>query len=187
MEQVHDASVRGIAVPNVSSLPCEPMCHVERGSKACMRSCRDAPFNFRSWESSLAWALCGIDPVGCLSLDIPYMPGFHAAVLNYSYALNTPALMDGQRWTNTSATRSVHQLLDLNYTYVAGQTPEMRLKDTVDAFSFCFWMSMANALPWLFLAMLLAYLAVSLLQLPFAVVSLGMHVVSQSLAYTHLE
>jgi hypothetical protein len=52
--------------------------------QACIRSCRAGPFYFRSWESSLAWAACGVAPASCAGIVVPYFPDFQAAAANFT-------------------------------------------------------------------------------------------------------
>lgn len=146
--EVASAIMSGSPIPSISSLPATS--GVERGSEGCILSCRDHPFYFRSWESTLSWALCGIDPVGCLQLELPYFPLFRDAVLNHTVALNGT-------------------------------------KDTADAFSFCFWVTMGQAIPWMLLAILAVYTLVALVQLPFLLLASGTQFVVQAIAYTHAE
>lgn len=59
-------------------------------------------------------------------------------------------------------------------------------QDSIDAFSFCFWITIAQGLPWLFLAILVVYLAISLITIPFTIASTIIQTIFQVIAFTHV-
>ena len=124
-----------------------------------MLSCRGPPFHFRSWESTLAWVACGLDPLECASPDrgvrISYFPDVARAAANHS---------------------AVH-----NYTRASGDG------DLLHAFSFCFWATLAQGLPWAFLALLLVYTAVAALRVPLACITAGVQFLMQALSFSHAD
>lgn len=61
--------------------------NISIGSGLCLRSCREDPFHFSSWEDSLAWVACGWDRDVCGLLEMPLFPRFQEAALNYSAVL----------------------------------------------------------------------------------------------------
>lgn len=131
---------------------------IKPGSKECMRSCKGAPFYFTGWESSLGWIACGVmDSSRCRSLSIPYFPLFKETVVNHSSVL----LMedDGTGYK----------------------------KDLLDGYSFCFWITLAQALPWFFLLIVVVYMGVALLRIPFMMLTAGAQFVMQAVSYTHVE
>lgn len=57
--------------------------------KNCMRSCREYPFYFRSWESTLAWITCNLfGPDKCQNFEIPYFPDFQVYSFLYTFPFN---------------------------------------------------------------------------------------------------
>lgn len=124
----------------------------------CLKSCRGEPFYFRSWESTVAWAVCSTasdpasfcaDIVDSSSFLATYFPGLREAAYNHSVHLQ------------------------------AGD------QDMISAFTFCSWITLAQAVPWVFLAVSVLHLAAALLAVPFEVASAGVQVVVQAVAYTH--
>lgn len=148
--EILSAIESGYPVPNVSSLPM--IDGIDRGSKGCMLSCRDDPFNFRSWESSLSWIVCGIDPIGCRNLDIPYFPSFRGSIVNHTMVLNS--------------------------------TSEDAI-DLMESFNLCFWLTIAQSIPYMFLMIAMAIASLFVLQLPIIIVAAGTQFLMQAFAYTH--
>lgn len=130
-----------------------------------MRSCRGPPMHFASWEASLAWAACvALSPESCAKLDLPMFPGFRAAAGNFSRALIAAA----------AAPPSVD---------AAGGVAESQ--DLVNAMSFCFWVTLGQALPWLLLFLVVAYLAVCMARVPLQLGALWIQTLASMVAYTH--
>lgn len=122
------------------------------GSPECMRSCRGDPFYFRSWESSIAWVVCGFDPLGCTDfLTSQYFPLLQTAATNITTVLSN------------------------------GDT------DTINAFSFCFWVTIAQAVPVVFIAIAGSYTLVAFIRVPFIVAGAAVQSALQALAYTHVR
>jgi hypothetical protein len=61
-----------------------------------MLSCTDAPFHFRSWESSLSWILCGIDSTACQNFTMPYFEEVEHAIYNHSMVLKNAYTVEGE-------------------------------------------------------------------------------------------
>lgn len=118
-----------------------------------MRSCRDSPFYFRSWESSVAWVACGLYPDTCDGLDLPLVPSYREAATNFTRALRKRGSPGGD--------------------------------DLVHAYSFCFWTTLAQALPWVLISLAACYVATCLLWVPFQVGAVWVQTVATMLAYTH--
>jgi hypothetical protein len=135
----------------VNSSECSSHNGTQTTRPQCMRSCRESPFLFRSWESNIAWFACSIDPVSCTSLNIPYFPDLNAAVHNHSIVLLS---------NNT---------------------------DTVNAFSFCAWITVAQILPWIWVLLIVVYALSTAISLPISLISLLMQTLTQVLAYTHTD
>lgn len=135
----------------VNSSECSSHNGTQTTRPQCMRSCRESPFLFRSWESNIAWFACSIDPVSCTSLNIPYFPDLNAAVHNHSIVLLS---------NNT---------------------------DTVNAFSFCAWITLAQILPWIWIMLIVVYALTTAISLPISLISLLLQTLTQVLAYTHTD
>lgn len=58
--------------------------------------------------------------------------------------------------------------------------------DPVNALSFCFWITLAQALPWLFAAVFAAYLAVALITVPLSIVGSLVQTITHVVAYSHV-
>lgn len=144
--------------PNAIVIIPNEFLNVTRGSPECMLSCKSNPFNFTSWESTVAWALCTLNASTCSSLDVPYFPSVKQLTLHYSTVI--------QRGYNSSDSAAV---------------------DENAAYTFCFWATMAQAIPYLILALALVLLVIVLAKLPFQIASSGVQCIVQALAYTHLE
>ena len=121
----------------------------------CMRSCREEPFNFRSWEATIAWMSCGLDPVECVNVSVPYFPELRNAAVNQSRIL-----------------------------LAAEETGDM---DLVHGYSFCFWATMAQAVPFLFLLIILLVLIVSLFRVPGILLVAWVEFIMQVVAYSHVD
>jgi hypothetical protein len=131
--------------------------NITRGAAECMRSCKQQPFYFKSWEGTLAWVACSLDATSCKDLDIPYFPDFRRQTELYS----------GVILATTNATNFLP-------------------RDVYAAYSFCFWMTIAQAIPYLLLVLGILYLAVTMVQLPFMVAAAGMNCFVQAIIYTHV-
>jgi hypothetical protein len=135
----------------VDSSECQIVDGIQSTRPECMRSCRESPFFFRSWESNIAWFACSIDPVSCTSLNIPYFPDLNMAVYNHSMVLLS---------NNT---------------------------DTVNAYSFCAWITVAQILPWIWVLLIVVYALSTAISLPISLISLLLQTFTQVLAYTHTD
>lgn len=129
--------------------------NIEPGSADCMLPCTGAPFHFTSWESTAAWVACGVDPVGCAGLSVPYFPEFRNAALNFSSVL-----------------------------LEADASGDM---DRVHAFSFCFWMTFARAMPAVVIVLVASYAIFAALRVPMILVTAGVQLAAQAVAYSHVD
>jgi hypothetical protein len=123
-----------------------------------MLSCREAPFYFTSWESSLAWVACTVNPITCPELQIPYFPNFAEHTHNYSTVI--AAGYNTTDWVS----------VDVNA-----------------AHTFCFWMTLAQAVPYLLLGMAVVLLAIALVHVPFKLAAAGVQCITQAIVYTHIQ
>jgi len=122
-----------------------------------MRSCKGEPFYFTSWKPTLAWVVCTLNPYTCPSLEIPYYPDFTQYALNYS--------------TVILAAREESNSFTL---------------DTNAAFTFCFWMTIAQALPYIFILIAAILFIIVAAKVPFQVASSAMQCLVQAVCYTHV-
>ena len=129
--------------------------NVRAGTGDCMLPCTGAPFHFDSWETSLAWIVCGFNPSNCADLSIPYFPKFREAVINHTAVLT-----------------------------LANERDDL---DTVNAFSFCFWTTLARVIPIMLGALIAIYLAFGILQFPLILITSGVQFVMQGVAYSHVD
>jgi hypothetical protein len=143
--------------PNATVIPPPQFANITRGSSACMLSCRGPPFYFLSWESSLAWITCTFNSTTCVSLEIPYSSNFTQHARDYS------------------------QVLVSGY-----NTTDFRAVDTNAAYTFCFWMTIAQAVPFILLALAVVLLAITMLQLPFMITTAVVQCFVQAFVYTHV-
>jgi hypothetical protein len=121
------------------------------GSSECMLSCRGPPFYFLTWQSSLAWVACTLNPTTCSSLQIPYCPDFSQHTRNYSTVIDFGDV-------------------DLNAAY-----------------TFCFWGTIAQAVPYLLLAIGLILLVIVMAQVPFQMAAASIQCIIQALVYSHVQ
>lgn len=60
---------------------------------ACLKSCRDGPFYFRSWESSVSWLTCSYIVKDCETIPVPYVVAsftdIQQAFLNHSMVVRS--------------------------------------------------------------------------------------------------
>jgi hypothetical protein len=131
--------------------------NISRFTSACMLPCRDTPFYFDGWESSLAWVVCTLNATTCHTLDIPYFPNFNHRVKQYSLVLSN---------TNRTDTASV---------------------DIGSAYTFCFWMTLAQALPYVVALVAIIGGLLLLLSLPFVLFASGVQVCVQAWSFTHVD
>ena len=124
---------------------------------ACLKSCREDPFYFYTWEHSIAWIACSFDAVSCTSLDLPYAPLVREASWNFS---------------------SVHA------NAVAENAAGM---DVWRAHQYCFFMTLAQAFPWILLGMVVAYTLASILFLPFLLLPATVQFIFQAVSFTHVD
>lgn len=130
----------------------------------CLRSCRGAPFFFRSWESTLSWAYCSLwDPLGCNS-SLPWP----------SSLLQMPADLQAAL-TNHSG------VLSSSYANATGAM------DLWHANQFCFIMTLGQSIPYMFLAVAVVLGAAQLVRMPLALVAAATQFLWQALAFTHAE
>jgi hypothetical protein len=100
---------------------------------------------------------CSLNATSCSTLQIPYFPNFSRSAERYSEVI--------------LATKNATDFFP---------------RDVYAAHSFCFWMTIAQAVPYLLVVVGLLYLAVTLVQLPFMVAAAGMNCFVQAVIYTHL-
>ena len=50
------------------------------GTPDCFRGCHEAPLSFTGWERSLAWVLCGVDPLRCADILRPFPGAWEQAI-----------------------------------------------------------------------------------------------------------
>jgi hypothetical protein len=123
-----------------------------------MLPCRGAPFYFISWQSSLAWMACTLNPSTCSSLQLPYFPDFSQHAHNYSVVI-------AAGYNNTD-----FDAVDLN-----------------SAYTFCFWTTIAQAVPYLLSGIAVILLAIAAVNVPFQLAAAGMQCIIQSVVYTHIQ
>jgi hypothetical protein len=58
--------------------------------------------------------------------------------------------------------------------------------DPIHAFSFCFWTTLSQGLPWLFIALALLYLLAGLVSVPFRIAGSFVQAITSVVAYTHI-
>jgi len=126
-------------------------------ASACLRSCRGDPFYFYAWEHSVAWMLCSFDPVTCKDVDFPYAPLVREASWNYS---------------------SIH---------VNAAVKNETATDMWHAHQYCFFMTLAQAFPWLLLGIVGIYILAAMLLLPFPLLSATVQFVVQAVCFTHAD
>lgn len=61
--------------------------NVTRGSGGCLRSCREDPFGFDSWQASVSWILCNLDVEFCTAAEIPFVPELEGYTLAHAQVL----------------------------------------------------------------------------------------------------
>ena len=110
------------------------------------------------WEDNAAWALCSMDATRCTQWDVPLVPMVRAAAWNYS------SIVINSR-----------------------QADDAAAMDLWHAHQFCFVVTLGQAMPWLFVGLFLAYLAVSLLRIPLVILAAGIQFMVQAVAFTHAE
>lgn len=136
------------------------------GKQQCLRSCRGGPFYFRSWESSLSWAVCGLaaaDPTFCQNgtQSIWLWPAFVPRVGELEMAMQNHSAVIVQS--------------------VAGDS------DLWHGHQFCFFVTLGQAIPYLFVALAAVLGAFQLVKLPFAFVAAAGQFLWQAVAFTHAE
>jgi hypothetical protein len=165
--------------PNATIVTPPQFANVTRGSSSCMKSCKVSflfspqttmhvysrlfifqgpPFYFTSWESSLAWVACTLNATSCTSLQIPYFPNVSEQVQQYSQVL-----------------------------LAAQNTADIASVDRTAAYTFCFWMTIAQAVPYVILGLGLLLLAITLVQLPTMIASTAIQCIVQAVVYTHVD
>ena len=122
-----------------------------------MLSCRSEPFYFTSWQSTLAWVVCTLNPETCPSLQIPYYPDFVQFALNYSTVI-----------------------------LAAREESNPRAVDVNAAYTFCFWMTIAQALPYIILLVTIILFIIVAVRVPFQVAAAGMQCLVQAICFTHI-
>ena len=60
-------------------------------------------------------------------------------------------------------------------------------KDLLDGFSLCFWLTMAQAVPWIFVLVFVLYLVIAAINLPLVLITAGVQFIVQALAYSHVD
>jgi hypothetical protein len=123
----------------------------------CLLSCRGDPFYFTTWEHSLSWMLCSLDPDGCTNISVPYAPLVMDASWNYS---------------------------EVNQYAVSKNATGM---DVWRAHQYCFFVTLAQGLPWFLVWIVLIYLLVSLVYLPIPLLPAGVQFMVQALCFTHAD
>ena len=123
--------------------------------QSCMLSCREEPFSFKSWEDSAAWALCSVNAQWCAT-----------AFSNTSGVGIAPNL-------GLAAERFSAVILDQ-------QNP-----DAYAGHTYCFVVTLGQALPAFFAAVVLFYLVLAMARIPFVLLSAGVQLGVQMVAYTH--
>ncbi|NDC90173.1 MAG: hypothetical protein EB075_15465, partial [Bacteroidetes bacterium] len=127
--------------------------NITAGTPDCLKSCREEPFYFESWEPNVAWVVCGLSRERCANWSIPYFPRFQEAAVNITRVLD-----------NAVATGDA---------------------DAVHAYSFCFWMTLSNVLPYALLAVTALYAVAVAVAIPFVLIATGIQFLMQALAYSH--
>jgi hypothetical protein len=137
----------------------------------CLKSCSsDAPFYFRGWEQSAAWAMCSVDSERCEG----------AAGVLYS-------LLGGGSLTGRSLVAAA-----ANYSRVVRNSedysgPRGGGSDLWHAHQYCFFVTLAQALPWFFVVLIAAIVLLGMLKLPLVIISAWFQLFSQIVAFTHAE
>lgn len=132
-----------------------------QAKQQCMRSCRAEPFYFRSWESSVSWVVCNLatDPVGtCGNGTGDAWPGF------------LPKFGELE-----AAMRNHSEVL-------SGGTD-----DLWHGHQFCFFATLGQTIPYMFLALGVVLGATQLVKLPFALIAAAVQFLWQAVAYTFTE
>jgi hypothetical protein len=133
------------------------------GVGSCMKSCRKDPFYFNSWESSISWAICSLVNDCHSTVQVPdFMRSFsnlHLVLANHS------------------------DVISRAYEKNAMQDAQ----DIWHAHQFCFFVTLGQLLPYMFLLIALVYAAAQLVMLPVILLSAGFQFGWQALAYTHVE
>jgi hypothetical protein len=144
--------------PNATIVTPIEFLNITRGSDACMLSCRGAPFYFRSWQSTLAWVACSMNPITCPSLQIPYFSDL------------------------TQYTQIYSSVITAGY-----NSTDFGSVDTNAAFSFCFWTTIAQAVPYILLVIAMGFLAIAMVTVPFRIAAAGTQCLVQAVVYTHVQ
>ena len=125
--------------------------------QTCMRSCRQEPFHFQRWEDNAAWLLCSFDAERCTYKEVE---------------------LSG--WTT-----GVRQAA-LNYSVVVkGANSSPKDMDVWQGHQYCFFVTLGQALPFVFVFVAGTYLLAALLKLPFVVISAGTQLLAQIVSFTH--
>lgn len=133
------------------------------GKQQCMRSCRGHPFHFRSWESSLSWAVCAglaADPAYCQNgtQHMWFWPSFLPRVAELEIAMQN----------HSAVLRSAD-------------------RDLWHGHQFCFFFTLGQAIPYMFLALVIGLGAMQLLKMPLAFIAAATQFLWQAAAFTHSE
>lgn len=158
-----------------------------------MRSCRADPFYFRSWESTVAWAVCyttgdlGICSSG--SLAVPYFPRIQVCprpppLRDPFYT--TPRHKIAHARAREKVSRPCTQEAATNFSMVIGKARATGDFDEMRAFSFCFLITLAQAVPWFILVGAGLYIVLALATVPLILASNLVQALVQFIAYSHL-
>jgi hypothetical protein len=64
---------------------------------------------------------------------------------------------------------------------------DFNIVDTNAAYTFCFWMTIAQAVPYVLLLLAVVMFAISCIKLPFLLTTAAIQCFIQSIVYTHVE
>ena len=143
-----------------TSQNCLTLANSTSAKAACLKSCRSSPFYFQSWESSVSWFVCNALVKKC---DTLYMPDIARSFTTLP-----------QAFANHSE-------------IIAKSLDDPIYMDVWHGHQFCFFMTLGQLMPYIFLLIGAAYALVQLMMLPVLLFSAGMQFAWQAVAYTHLE
>jgi hypothetical protein len=134
----------------------------------CLKSCTsNGPFYFRGWEHRAAWAMCSVNHEWCV-------PAAESL-----YVMLGGGSLTGRSLVGAAANYSKVLRNAGDYSSATGGG------DMWHAHQYCFFVTLAQGLPWFFVVFLGLVVLLGLLKLPFVIVSAWISLFAQIVAFTH--
>lgn len=134
----------------------------------CFKSCLyDQQFNYKSPTATLAWMACEFTGAECANIDVGALVG----------DIDVPGLFSAQELQTDLQVKGA----DMRLFEVAGDA------DAVTAQRMCLVVGLVVSMPYLLLLIVLVYLLIALVQLPFSVTNAYVQIVLQMVFYSHLD